>query len=253
MNIKPIISYILPVYQAESFISDTIVRFSKYCAESGLHSEIILVNDGSTDRTDEIIKKHLQGNKDNFIKYINQKQNSGKGLAIKKGISVASGKYIVFTDCDLQYSFKNIRDVVDTLLNNDVNVVIASRMHKESVYTIKSSNLSWIYIRHTSGRIYNRLINLLTGLKIEDTQAGLKGFDKDTALMIFEKMTIKGFGFDVDVLACAKENKKRISTVPVEFNYGHEMSTVNFVRQTFIMTLDLLRVFFKQMTGFYTS
>lgn len=251
MNNKPLISYILPAYQAESFIRDTLVRFSKYCADSGLISEIILVNDGSSDGTDEIIKKYLEVNRNSLIKYINQGHNQGKGSAIKKGVEEAAGQYIVFTDCDLQYSFENINDVVHALLSNNTNIVIASRMHKDSIYKIRSTNLSWIYVRHTSGRIYNWLINLFTHLNIEDTQAGLKGFDRDTAKLIFKKMTIKGFGFDVDVLACAKENRKKITTIPVEFNYEHEMSTINFIRQTCIMTLDLLRVFFKQITGRY--
>jgi len=250
---KPLISYILPAYQAESFICDTLERFSKYCADSGLISEIILVNDGSADRTDETVINYLEENRNSPIKYIKQEQNQGKGSAIKKGVEVSDGKYIVFTDCDLQYSFENINDLVHALLNNNTNIVIASRMHKDSVYKIKSKNLSWIYVRHTSGRIYNWLINLLTHLNIEDTQAGLKGFDRDTAKLIFGKMSIRGFGFDVDILACAKENKKTISTIPIEFNYEHEMSTINFIRQTCIMTLDLLRVFFKQLTGCYTK
>jgi glycosyltransferase involved in cell wall biosynthesis len=248
---KPFISYIIPVYQAESFIYDTLTRFSKYCNDSGYKSEIIVVNDGSTDKTDEVIKIYLKENSNNLIKYIRQPQNRGKGLAIKKGVEVAEGQYIIFTDCDLQYSFKNISDVVNNLLNNSANVVIASRMHKDSIYKIRSANLSWIYIRHTAGRIYNKLINLFTHLHIEDTQAGLKGFDRDTAKLIFKKMTINGFSFDVDILTCAKENKKKIHTIPVEFNYEHEMSTINFIRQTFIMTFDLLRVFLKRITGYY--
>ncbi|MBI4707231.1 MAG: glycosyltransferase [Candidatus Omnitrophica bacterium] len=251
MNNKPLISYILPTYQAASFIRNTMNRFSEYCSDSGLSSEIIIVNDGSTDSTDKIIKNYLQENKNRSIKYINHTKNSGKGSAIKTGIQAAEGQYIVFTDCDLQYSFKNIRDVVNNLLNNNFNVVIASRMHKESIYTIRSSNLSWIYIRHTSGRIYNYLINVFTNLYIEDTQAGLKGFDAETAKLIFDKMTIKGFGFDVDVLVCAKVNNKKITSIPVEFNYEHEMSTINFIRQTFVMTFDLLRIFFKRVTGHY--
>lgn len=251
MDNKPLISYILPVYQAESFISDTLARFSEYCADYGLNSEVIFVNDGSTDRTDEVIKSYLKKNTNNAIKYINKEQNRGKGSAIKAGVEIAEGQYIVFTDCDLQYSFKNIQDLVDNIRNSNSNVVIASRMHKDSIYKIKSSNLSWIYIRHTSGRIYNKFIKLITKLDIEDTQAGLKGFDRDTAKLIFSKMTVNGFGFDVDVLVCANENRKKISTIPVEFNYDHEMSTINFIKQTYIMTRDLLRVFLKRLTGYY--
>jgi len=249
---KPLISYILPVYQAESFIYKNLSLFAKYCADSNQTSEIIAVNDGSTDRTDEIIEAYLRENNDKVqIKYINLPENKGKGFAIKEGIEIAEGQYIIFTDCDLPYSFKNISDVVNNLINNGSNVVIASRMHKDSIYRIRARNIRWIYIRHTAGRIYNWIINLFTYLNIEDTQAGLKGFDRATAELIFKKMTIKGFSFDVDILTCAKENNKKITTIPIEFNYESEMTTINFIRQTFVMTFDLFRVFLKKITGWY--
>lgn len=253
MKNKPLISFIIPVYQAESFIYNNLGLLSKYCADSNLNSEIIVVNDGSTDRTDEIIETYVRENKDKAsIKYIHLQKNKGKGLAVKKGLEAAEGQYIIFTDCDLPYSFKNISDVIDNLINNKSNVVIACRMHKDSIYRIRSENLSYIYIRHTSGRVYNWLINFFTRLNIEDTQAGLKGFDRATAELIFRKMTVSGFSFDIDILTCAKENKKKISTIPIDFNYDSEMSTINFIKQTFIMTMGLFRVFFKRVTGYYT-
>lgn len=252
MKDKPFISYIIPVYQGESFIYDNLNRFSKYCTESNLNSEIIVVNDGSTDKTNEVIEAYLKDIKDNsLIKYVNLKKNGGKGLAIKKGLEAAEGRYIVFTDADLQYSFKNISDLVSTLIKGNANVVLANRMHKDSIYEIKSENLMYIYVRHTAGRVYNWLINLFTRLNIEDTQAGLKGFDRDTAEFVFKKMTVSGFAFDVDILACAKENNKKISSVPIKYNYDSEMSTINFIKQTFIMFFDLLRIFLKRITRYY--
>ena len=249
---KPMISYILPVYQAESFIYDNLNRFSRYCAESELSSEIIAVNDGSTDRTNDKIETFLLENKENgSMKYINLQKNRGKGYAIKKGVEVATGDYVVFTDCDLQYSFENIESLVSALINDSSNVVLANRMHKDSIYEIRSENLTYIYIRHTAGRVYNWLINLLTGLNIEDTQAGLKGFDRVTAKFLFEKMTILGFAFDVEILVCAKANNIKILSVPITFNYDEQMSTVNFIKQIIVMSSDLLRILIKRLTGYY--
>jgi len=252
MKDKPLISYILPIYQAESFIYNNLARFSKYCTESNLNSEIIAVNDGSTDKTDEMIQMFISNNKNGpLIKYINLKKNGGKGAAIKKGIEQAEGKYVVFTDCDLQYSFKNIGDLVSALVNDSKKIVIANRMRRGSIYRIRSENLTYIYIRHTAGRVYNWLINLLTRLNIEDTQAGLKGFDRATAGFLFKKMTVSGFTFDVDILTCAKENNIEIASIPIEFNYDEEMSTINFLKQIFIMFADLLRIFLKRIRGYY--
>jgi dolichyl-phosphate beta-glucosyltransferase len=252
MKDKPFISYILPTYQAESFINNNLKQFTQYCVQSDYSSEIIVVNDGSSDRTNDEIEGFLKDKKGNpEVKYINLPVNRGKGLAIKRGVELADGEYIVFTDCDLQYSFENIKSVVKDLVNNKSNIVIASRMHKDSIYKIRSRNIRWIYIRHTAGRIFNLLINILTGLNIEDTQAGLKGLDRTTAELVFKKMTIPGFSFDIDILVCAKENKKKITTLPIEFNYDSEMTTMNFIRQSFRMTFDLFRIFLKKITGYY--
>jgi hypothetical protein len=116
---------------------------------------------------------------------------------------------------------------------------------------MKSSNISYIYIRHTAGRVFNWLVNLFTQLNIEDTQAGLKGFDRDTAWLCFNKMNISGFSFDVDLLMCAKGQRKKICTIPVEHHYDSEMSTVKFMVHTFKMFFDLTRILFKHLAGYY--
>lgn len=251
MNNKPTVSFIVPAYKAESFICNNLKLFSDYCLNSKVRSEIIVVNDGSTDRTDEIIESYLKNGNNSLLRYVNLKKNVGKGMAIKRGLEVAEGKFIVFTDCDLPYSFKNIDNVVNKLSDSSANVVIANRMHKDSLFLIRAGNLSYIYIRHTAGRIYNLLVKLLSNLDLDDTQAGLKGFDRETAELIFKKMTITGFSFDIDLLVCAKEHGKKIITIPIDFNYETEMSTVSFAKQVIKMTFDLSRIFVKRISGGY--
>ena len=250
---RPLVSYIIPVYQAESFIYDNLKLFLKYCADSAISSEIIVVNDGSTDRTKEIIELCLKENNDTLqIKYINLQKNVGKGLAIRKGFEVTEGQYIVFTDSDLQYSFKSIKNVVDCLIAKEADFVIANRMHNDSTYLMKSGLIHLIYVRHTAGRFFNWLVNLFTRLNIKDTQAGLKGFDRATAEIIFKKKFISGFSFDIDLLMCAKMHNKNIISIPIEHIYLSEMSTVNFLKHTFLMTIDMLRISLKCVTGYYT-
>src|SRR3972149_2464688 len=107
MNNKPTVSYIVPAYQAESFIYNNLRLFSDYCLNS---------KDGSADSTDEIIEAYLNENgSSSHLKYVNLKKNVGKGRAIKEGLEVAEGQFIVFTDCDLPYSFKNIDNVINKL------------------------------------------------------------------------------------------------------------------------------------------
>ena len=125
-------------------------------------------------------------------------------------------------------------------------------MHPDSVYHIRSHNLSYIYIRHTSGRLFNHFINFFTRLHMADTQAGLKGFTQQAAKLCFNKMTVSGFAFDIDLLVCAQKNKLHIETVPLNFNYDSEMSTVSFLKHAILMTASILLIVSKKLTGHYT-
>jgi dolichyl-phosphate beta-glucosyltransferase len=251
---KALVSYIIPAYQAESFIYDKLKLFLKYCSASDNNTEVIVVNDGSSDGTDREIKRFIRENNDDLrIKYVNLHNNSGKGGAVKKGFEAAEGKYIVFTDCDLPYSFNSIKKVEDCLINKDAAFCIADRMHNDSTYLMRSELIHFIYVRHTAGRLFNWFVNVFSALNLEDTQAGLKGFDRATAEIIFKKMTIEDFTFDVDLLTCAKIHNKKILSIPVDHIYESEMSTVNFIKHTFIMFIDLFRILFKRVSGYYTK
>jgi len=249
---QPSVSLIVPTYQAASFINQSIQRLEAYAQNTPLIQEVILVDDGSQDHTSALINQYLTAHPNTRIKLITLSQNVGKGAAIKKGVQKALGHTIVFTDCDLPYSFSDINALIHTLTTTQADVAIGSRMHPDSVYHIRSHNLSYIYIRHTSGRLFNFLINLFTQLHMADTQAGLKGFTQQAAKHCFEKMTISGFAFDIDLLVCAQKNNLHIETVPLNFNYDSEMSTVSFLKHAVFMTLSILHIVFKKLTGHYT-
>jgi len=251
-QIQPSVSLIIPTYQAESFIIPNIERLEAYAQNTPIIQEIILVDDGSQDQTPTLINQYLATHPNTRFKLIALNQNVGKGAAIKKGVQIASGNFIIFTDCDLPYSFSDINALIHTLTTTQADVAIGSRMHPESIYHIRSHNLSYIYIRHTSGRLFNFLINLLTRLHMADTQAGLKGFTHKAAKRCFGKMTVSGFAFDIDLLVCAQKNNLHIETVPLNFSYDSEMSTVSFLKHAILMTLSILHIVIKKFTGHYT-
>ena len=246
------VSLILPIYQAEAFLRTNLERLAQYVADTPSIQEIILVNDGSQDDTHEIIEQFLaQSPSTDRFQYILLKQNRGKGTAIKEGVRLAKGQFLIFTDCDLPYAFENIDNVIAHLVNQKAHFVVGNRMHPDSTYHIRPQNLSYIYIRHTGGRFYNWMINQITRLNLADTQAGLKGFDRETATLCFDKMTINGFAFDVDLLVCAQANNRQILSVPLTFYYESEMGMGNFVKNTLLMSLSLFCIVFKKWTGFY--
>jgi glycosyltransferase involved in cell wall biosynthesis len=249
---QPSVSLIIPTYQAEPFITQSLERLTEYAQSAPNLQEIILIDDGSRDRTPEIITQYLVANPNPYLKFTPLNQNVGKGSAIKKGIQIASGNILIFTDCDLPYAFSDINALIHTLKNEQTDVAIGSRMHPDSVYHIRSHNLSYIYIRHTSGRLFNHFINFFTRLHMADTQAGLKGFTQQAAKLCFNKMTVSGFAFDIDLLVCAQKNKLHIETVPLNFNYDSEMSTVSFLKHAILMTASILLIVSKKLTGHYT-
>ena len=249
---QPSVSLIIPTYQADSFIVQSLERLAGYIQYAPCIQEILLIDDGSQDRTPELINHDLATHPNLGIKFTPLNQNTGKGGAIKKGIQVASGNILIFTDCDLPYAFSDINTLINTLKNEQTDVAIGSRMHPDSIYHIRSHNLSYIYIRHTSGRLFNYFINFLTRLHMADTQAGLKGFTQKAAKLCFNKMTVSGFAFDIDLLVCAQKNNLSIKTVPLNFNYDSEMSTVSFLKHAILMTLSILHIVFKKLTGHYT-
>ena len=249
---KPTVSLIIPTYQAESFIVQSLERLIAYAQSTPHIQEILLIDDGSKDQTPETITQYLVKHPNSCIKFTALKQNVGKGTAIKSGMQIASGDHIIFTDCDLPYAFSDIDELIHTLQDKQTDVAIGSRMHPNSVYHIRSHNLSYIYIRHTSGRLFNYLINFFTRLGMADTQAGLKGFPQQAAKLCFSKMTVSGFAFDIDLLVCAQKNNLCIKTIPLNFNYDSEMSTVNFLKHAILMTASMLRIVSKKITGYYT-
>lgn len=249
---EPSVSLIIPTYQAESFIAQSLKKLTAYAQSTAHIHEILLIDDGSKDRTAEIIQQYLTKHPNSNIKLTTLKQNVGKGTAIKNGILIASGNLLIFTDCDLPYAFSDIDTLIHTLQHKQADVAIGSRMHPDSVYHIRSHNLSYIYIRHTSGRLFNYLINLCTRLNMADTQAGLKGFTQQAANLCFGKMTVSGFAFDIDLLVCAQQNNLHIKTMPLNFNYDSEMSTVNFIKHAILMTASILHIVSKKITGYYT-
>lgn len=249
---RPGVSLIIPTYQAETFIQQSLQNLVTYAQQNTQIQEIILIDDGSSDRTANIIIEYLNTHTKTSIQFTALKQNIGKGAAIKMAIQQATQEIIIFTDCDLPYAFSDIDALIATLSNKKADVAVGSRMHPNSIYHIRSHNLSYIYIRHTSGRLFNYFINTFTRLQMADTQAGLKGFTQKAAKLCFAKMTVSGFAFDIDLLVCAQKNKLKIETVPLNFNYDSEMSTVSFVKHAFLMTMSVLQIVTKKLTGYYT-
>jgi glycosyltransferase involved in cell wall biosynthesis/4-amino-4-deoxy-L-arabinose transferase-like glycosyltransferase len=231
------LSVVVPVYNGEPFIARAIAELINYAASRDEPAELVVVDDGSTDRTAEIIEETAAG-ASIPLQFIRSPANEGKGAAIKRAMAVARGRYRVFLDADLAYSPHAISEVRDKLAGG-ADVVIGSRVHPDSTYQVKPSFFRYLYTRHVAGRIFNRIVRLFLLPGIFDSQAGLKGFTAEAADTIFGGWLPDGFSFDLGVLSRARHERLSIEQIPVQYRYDSEPTTVRFMNDTAAALYDL--------------
>lgn len=177
-------------------------------------------------------------------------KNMGKGSAVRRGMLTARGQFLIFTDADLAYPASEINKILREL-ENGADIAIASRVLPESTYLISPSFFSYLYTRHILGRAFNWIVRLFFLPGISDTQAGLKGFRKATADIIFARQRIDRFGFDVEVLLIAKRHGLKIREVAVQFRYFQEPTTIQFIRDAVNILKDLMRIKINDLKRLY--
>jgi dolichyl-phosphate beta-glucosyltransferase len=224
------LSIIIPAYNEEKRIKETLKKIINYLNKKKTIYEIILVDDCSTDRTIEISKKI---NKNIII--LKNKNNMGKGYCVKKGIQYAKNELILFTDADLATPIEEIDNMID-LINKDNDIIIASRSHPKSKIIVKQS-----LIRQFMGNIFPFLVKLLLIKNISDTQCGFKLFKKKVAKEIIKYQTINRFSFDVELLFIAKKKGYKIKEVPV-FWIDKKGSKLKLIKDSSKMFLDLIKI-----------
>ncbi len=249
---SPSISLVIPAYRSEAFLEGSLERACAWLASKNRRTQLVVVDDGSPDRTWEVLQSFAARNPGGSpeILAIRNRENRGKGFAVTRGMLEASGDIRIFTDADLTYPIECADRIVESL-ENGADLAIGSRLHPDSVYEVGAGFLRYIYTRHVSGRIFNLLVRLLVVPGILDTQAGLKGMRAEAAESILPRQRLLGFSFDVELLFLARRQGRRIEQVPVKFLYRKEPSTVRFVQDSFRMVLDMLRIRWRAFRGRY--
>jgi len=231
------LSVVVPVYNGGAFIERTLGQLIEYVASLKEPAELIVIDDGSTDRTAELIARRV-AEAPVPVNFMQSPQNEGKGAAIRRGMAVAQGRYRVFLDADLAYSPRAISEVRSKLAEG-ADVVIGSRVHPDSTYQVKPSFFRYLYTRHVAGRVFNWIVRLFLLPGIFDSQAGLKGFTAGAADTIFGGWLPDGFSFDLGVLSRARHERLSIVQIPVHYRYDSEPTTVRFVNDSIAALYDL--------------
>jgi dolichyl-phosphate beta-glucosyltransferase len=228
------ISIIIPGYNEEKRIPESLKALSAFCEEHFERYEIIFVNDGSTDKTREIVEKLATP----FVKTIHLESNQGKGHAVKSGMLAARGDYRFFTDADLPYDLNAIPEAIGVFHANQGDVVAGARDLPKS-----SDQSSQAPFRKLASKCFSALVRLMLTVDIEDTQCGFKGFTAEAAKRLFSQCSIKGYAFDVELFLLAGSNKLRVSKIPVTLVRSRG-SKIRMRVDVLYMVKDILRLAF---------
>lgn len=235
-----LLSVIIPAYNEEGRLPETLLKLVDYLTTQDYQAEIIVVDDGSHDRTAEIAAEFSAEYP--WIRLM-QPGRGGKGHAVKAGMLVSQGQYAFLCDADLAMPVTELPKFLPPQ-QNGYKIAIGSREGEGSVRYNEPA------YRHFMGRIFNWVVKVLAVPGFEDTQCGFKCFHHSVVDDLFSHQTIDGFGFDVEVLYVAKKRGYEIIEVPIHWYYQAE-SKVDPVKDTIRMVKDILLVRQNDREGLY--
>ena len=229
---KVFLSVIIPAYNEEKRIPQTLLVIDKYLSVQKYSCEILVVDSGSTDKTASVVNNLTKLIKN--LRLINLPENRGKGWAVTQGMLASSGKYRLFTDADNSTSIEHFSKM-QPFLEQGYDIVIGSRALRESVIAVPQS-----LFKRLLGKAGNLFIQLVAVWGIWDTQCGFKVFEEKAANDIFSRLTIPGWGFDVETLAIARLRGYKIKEMPVRW-VNDPLSHVT-VRSYFQVLFETMKV-----------
>jgi dolichyl-phosphate beta-glucosyltransferase len=240
-SLPPSISIVIPAFNESRRIADTLGKVREFLGRTPLSFEILVVNDGSTDETAEIVRRfECQG-----VRLIHLAENRGKGYSVRTGVLKAAGTYVLITDADLSTPIDELPKLYDIAEREPADIVIGSRaIDRRSIERHQSM------FREIGGIAFNRLMRIGLGLKLHDTQCGFKLFHRARTRSIFKKQTIDGFGFDPEILFLAARRRLRIREVSVRWSHADD-TKVRVIRDGLRMVADLLRIRLNDFAGEY--
>lgn len=234
------LSIILPVYNNPEVLKNNLPYLTGYLSKKIYEYEIIIVDDGSKD---ESYVKNIS-NQFHCV-YLRNKNNSGKGSAVKTGMLHSESTYRVFTDADVPYNGEDLDKIIQNLEGGKCDVAIGDRSLLKS-----ASSGDVTFLRSFGSKIFSFVVGGLMAGKFGDTQCGLKGFTAKAANELFGMSGINGFAIDVELLYLALKKNYTICKVPVKLR-KQGVSTVKVFKHGFLMLVDLIKIKVNRMSGKY--
>ena len=225
-------SLCIPMYNELSIIKETAQTLHEYMSANFEDYEIIFSNDGSKDGCDKAVEEMGLP----CVRVVGYEQNRGKGYAVRTAMLAAEGDIIMFTDADLAYGCDVIKRVYETFqANPDAQMVIGSRNLSKDGYE------GYTAIRKLASKIYIKVLSIVGGFKLSDSQCGCKAFTGKAAKEIFSRCEVDRFAFDFECILWAVKFGMKIVEMPVKI-INHRESKVNVLRDSFKMVRDILKM-----------
>lgn len=206
------LSVVIPAYNEEKRISNTLLDIDHYLSKQDYSYEILIVNDGSKDKTVAIVKKFTNLVKN--LRIIDSQPNHGKGYVVRLGMLEAQGRYRLFMDADNSTTVEHLEGMWPFFKKN-YSVVIGSRDKRDAPGAKQAVPQS--FLKRQMGNLGNLLIQLLAVPGIWDTQCGFKAFTAKSAEDVFKRCQIDRWGFDIEALALVKRLGYQIGIIPVNW------------------------------------
>lgn len=224
-------SLIIPMYNEEKILPDTIKTLHAYMESAFDDYEIVFADDGSTDRSRKIVEEcgHER------MRVVGYEKNRGKGCAVRCGMLAARGDIRLFTDCDLAYGTEIIRTLYDKFTAAGCDVMIGSRNLSGDGYE------GYTALRRIVSKTYIRVLCTIGGFKLSDSQCGFKAFSAKAAEDVFSRCETDGFAFDFEAILFATKLGYKIAELPVKI-INHRESKVNVLSDSIRMLRDLMQI-----------
>jgi glycosyltransferase involved in cell wall biosynthesis len=236
------ISIVIPAYNESARLGPTLDRVLDFIRRQAWDAEVIVVDDGSRDRTADLVRDYARSN--GIVRLVQNPSNRGKGYSVCNGVLNAQGAIVLFTDADLSSPIEEAAKLVEAL-EAGTDIAIGSRWVRSELQTQRQS-----VARQVMGRAFNVLLRILLRLDFKDTQCGFKAFRRSAAKALFPLQKIEGWGFDPEILFLARRFGFKVAEVPVM--WAHDEGTrIHPLADGSKMVLEMMRIRWYALIGKY--
>ena len=242
-----LLSVVIPAFNEAPRLGRTLGEVFAYLNEQTYESELIVVDDGSTDETVPVAEECFARPERGRVaaRVIHVQPNRGKGHAVRTGLLAARGAIALFSDADLSTPIAETPKLVGPIRSGQYDLVFGSRALDRSLIGVHQT-----WRREQGGRVFNLIVRILTGLPYWDTQCGFKAFRMDVCRPVVEGATIDRFGFDVELLFIAYRAGLRLREWPVRWDHN-EGSKVSVARDSYRMFNEVRLIRRQARRGLY--